>query len=276
MINAERAIVGDFRSRRPDQPAAGMRDIPTIEILGVQVAHIDRQRALAEIEKLGEQQSPASVYYANAHALNLATADTTYRLTLRRSDLVLNDGAGLAIAAWAQRAPFPENLNGSDLNPQILRIAARRGWPVYFLGAKPGVAVRAAEILSNDVPELRIVGCQNGYFPPSETTNVISAIRTSRARVLMVAMGNPLQERWIEYHLRETGATLGIGVGAFLDFVAGVVPRAPWWMNRIGMEWCYRLVQEPSRLWRRYVLGNPVFIGRVLTESLQIRRRAQR
>ena len=241
----------------------------TVEVLGVPVARLTAAAAREEIVRLYERDRPALVAYANAHTLNLASRDSGYREVLRSADIVLNDGAGLAIAGRIFGKPFPENLNGSDFNPAILEEAAARGWPVYFLGARPGVADEAAQRLSRRIPGLTVVGTRDGYFEDSESDAVARAIAATGAGVLMVAMGNPLQELWLNRHLEATGVRLGVGVGAFLDFSAGAVPRAPAWMNRLGLEWAYRLLQEPRRMWRRYVVGNPLFLGRVLKARLK-------
>lgn len=241
----------------------------TVEVLGVPVARLTAAAARHEVVRLYERDRPALVAYANAHTLNLASRDSGYREVLRGADIVLNDGAGLAIAGRIFGRPFPENLNGSDFNPAILEEAAAHRWPVFFLGAKPGVADEAAARLTSRIPGLLVVGTRDGYFAPSESGAVAAEIAATGTGVLMVAMGNPLQEMWLNRHLEATGARLGVGVGAFLDFTAGVVPRAPAWMNRLGIEWLYRLLLEPRRMWRRYVLGNPLFLARVLRQRIK-------
>ena len=243
----------------------------TVEVLGVPVARLTAAAAREELIRLYEQDRPALVAYANAHTLNLASRDSGYREVLRGADIVLNDGAGLAIAGRVVGRPFPATLNGTDFNPQILEEAASRGWPVYFLGARPGVAEEAARRLAGRIPGLRVAGTRDGYFAPSEADAIARSIAAAGAGLLMVAMGNPLQETWLNRHLEATGARLGVGVGAFLDFTAGAVRRAPGWMNRLGIEWVYRLLQEPRRMWRRYVLGNPLFLARVLKARLSRR-----
>jgi exopolysaccharide biosynthesis WecB/TagA/CpsF family protein len=177
---------------------------------------------------------------------------------------VLNDGKGVMLAARLSRRRFPADLNGNFFSPLVLHLAADRGWPVYFLGGGPGVAERAAEIVRGRLPALDVVGTHDGYFAPEDEDEVIQAIRDSGAAILFVAMGNPAQEWWLERCLDKTGARVGFGVGAFFDFQAGAVARAPGWMNRIGLEWIHRLVVEPRRMWRRYIVGNPRFMTRVL------------
>jgi exopolysaccharide biosynthesis WecB/TagA/CpsF family protein len=244
---------------------------PFVEILGVPIARLDAAAALGEIERLYDAGEPQLVAYANAHTLNLAYTDPEFARLLRGAGIVLGDGAGVMIGARVKGAPLPENLNGSDFNPKILQRAATRGWPVYLLGGRPGVAAQAGQRWRREIDGLEIAGARDGYFAPDASPQVADSIEASGAKVLMVAMGNPLQERWIARHLGATGARLGIGVGAFLDFSAGAVPRAPAWMNRAGIEWLYRLYQEPRRMWRRYVLGNPLFLARMARERLSRR-----
>ncbi|MBA3838776.1 MAG: WecB/TagA/CpsF family glycosyltransferase [Thermoleophilaceae bacterium] len=237
-------------------------------ILGVRVARMHRDAALRAVERLYDTPGPAVVAYVNAHTLNLAHRSNALRQALNSAALVLNDGIGLAIAARMQGRRFETNLNGSDFTPEILALAAEGGWPVYLLGGRPGVAEAAALHLVERVPGLEVAGCSHGYFAEDDTRAVVERVRASGCGVLLVAMGNPHQELWLARHLPGTGARLGIGVGAFLDFAAGAVPRAPAVLNRLGCEWVYRLAQEPRRLWRRYIVGNPLFLARVARERL--------
>jgi exopolysaccharide biosynthesis WecB/TagA/CpsF family protein len=241
---------------------------PTIEILGVPFARLGRADAVDAIESLYEREAPAFIAFANSHSLNLAAANPSYKEVLRRADLVLNDGKGVMIAAHIKGARFPADLNGNAMSPLILERAAARGWPVYFLGGRRGVAERAAKRLTNRLPALVVAGVSDGYFDPSDEGRVIGDIKRSEAGVLMVAFGNPVQEYWLDRKLASTGARIGLGVGAFFDFQAGEVPRAPDSLNRVGLEWAYRLAKEPRRLWRRYLLGHPLFLARVVRESV--------
>ncbi|MFN2594231.1 MAG: WecB/TagA/CpsF family glycosyltransferase [Actinomycetota bacterium] len=243
--------------------------VERIDILGIPVAKLTPEQARAEVVRLHQDEHPALCVYVNAHSINLAQRDAEYRRSLLDADLVLGDGAGIAIAARAQGDRFPANLNGSDFNPVILEEAAAHGWSVYFLGARPGVAERAAAALKVRIPDLTVVGTNDGYFTDDDA--VVQDVQRSGASVVMVAMGNPRQELWLKDHLGGSGARLGVGVGAFFDFSAGEVSRAPEWMNRIGIEWIYRLAQEPKRMWRRYILGNPLFLGRILVARFRHR-----
>lgn len=275
---ADGAEVIDLRDHLPQAPDAEVidlrdhRPLPTCEILDVPVVQATASSALAEIARLGSNDAPARVVYVNAHTLNLCSVDAEYRRVICESSVVLNDGIGVELAARIQRTTFPENLNGSDFNPRILELAAERGWKVFLLGGRPGVADQAATKLQASIDGLQVAGTRDGYFGRSQDADVAAAVKASRADVLVVAMGNPLQERWLADNLDATGCRIGVGVGAFLDFVVGVQKRAPLWMNRWGIEWVWRLAQEPRRMWRRYVVGNPVFLARVLRARLSHRR----
>ena len=233
-----------------------------MRILGIPVARLTSSDAMDRIAALLDDDRPSLVAYVNAHALDLAWDDPGYHEVLRGADLVLNDGIGVALAARMRGSRFPENLNGSDFNPRLLELAAERGARVFLLGAAGGIAERCAARLRQQAPSLQIVGTRDGYFGDAASDEIVGAVRRSRADVLLVAMGNPRQEEWLAEHLGATGCRLGVGVGAFFDFTVGAQRRAPGWMNKLGIEWVYRLIRDPARMWRRYVLGNPRFLLR--------------
>ena len=242
------------------------RAFPTIDILGVRFARLDPDAALAEAERLYELERPAMVAHANVHTVNLATEDPSYREILRAADMVLNDGKGVMLGARLLGDRFSADLNGNFFTPLLLRRAIERGWPVYLLGAKPGVAERLREVLARSMPGLEVVGSHHGHFTSDEEDRIVAEISAVGTGLLLVGMGNPHQERFLARRLNDTGARLGVGVGAFFDFMTGEVPRAPVWMNRYGLEWLFRLLQEPKRMWRRYLVGNPRFIAQVLRQ----------
>ena len=245
--------------------------VPTIDILGVPIARLTAAEALEEVEKLFARESPAFVAHTNAHTINLAYEDPSYRQTLQRADLILNDGKGVMLAARLHGKRFAQDLNGNFFGRLVMERAAERGWRIFFLGGAPQVAEKAADRLREEIPGINVVGTRDGYFDSDE--DAISTVKAADAELLMVGMGNPLQERWLERCLASTGARVGIGVGAFFDFIAGTVPRAPAWMNRVGLEWVHRLAQEPKRMWRRYLVGNPAFVLRNLRRRVRGRTR---
>lgn len=250
----------------PNAAAADVADTahstpaPAITVLGVDVHKLTVEQALSRIGGWGRGRAHM-LAYVNAHTLNQCVGDADLRDALGRADLVLNDGFGLSLAARMRGERFPENLNGSDFTRRLLQLAAQRGWSAFLLGGEPGIAETAARNLKRSIAGLEIAGVWDGFSGESEEL-LAERVRDSGADVLILALGNPLQELWLARNLEGTGVHVGVGVGAFLDFSAGKVMRAPHWMNVLGIEWCFRLIQEPRRLWRRYVVGNPLFLMR--------------
>lgn len=238
----------------------------TRDILGVAVtsaptdamiAHLDARLAAGARIKLG---------FLNAHTSNLAAKDPAFKAALA-GFLILNDGVGVDIAARRLHgARFPENLNGTDFVPAYLAGTAqpRR---LYLLGGRPGIAEAAAERLKALAPRHQIVGCRDGYFPPEETAAIVAAVAAAKPDILLVALGNPAQELFIDRHFEALETPLAIGVGALLDFLSGRVGRAPAFFRKARIEWVWRLGREPGRLWRRYLFGNSQFLWRVIRKG---------
>ncbi len=240
----------------------------TIEILGVPVVRAEVAECVAEVERLCREETPALVTYVNAHSLNVACKDAEYARLLRERFVVFKDGIGVGIGARLLGGRFPKNITFTDFSPLILRLVAAHGWRVFFLGSAPGVTARAAERLCAEIPGLCVAGTLDGFSIWKAETETLAAIRAARTDVLVIGMGNPVQEKWLARHFAETGARLGVAVGGYFDFAAAVRVRAPAWVTRSGVEWIFRLVQEPRRLWRRYVIGNPEFLARVALARL--------
>jgi alpha-1,3-mannosyltransferase len=237
--------------------------IHTRRILDVSVPVWRRSQAVERLDRQFEQGSNTIVAFANAHSLNLASSDARVREALSKA-VILNDGIGIDLASQLLfGTQFPDNLNGTDFMPYYLQ-QTRHRFRIFLLGGKRGVVERAAKLLSQACPRHPIVGCWDGYFARSEDAQVAQTIRASHADILLVAMGNPNQEIWLCNNLAATGCPLGFAVGGLFDFMAGEAPRAPVWIRTARFEWMYRLVREPRRLWHRYVLGNPVFMLRIL------------
>jgi len=252
---------GALYTRAQPQRETSSSAVPTLPILGVPISRLTGDQALDVIDEWVARGTCQTLAYVNAHTLNLSVHVDALHRSLKRSRLVLNDGVGLSLAARMRGERFPENLNGSDFTVRLLQLAASRGWGVYFLGGEPGIAELATARLIERIEGLRVVDVCHGFTRESDEL-LAQRVRDSGATLLVVALGNPLQEIWLDRNLEATGALVGIGVGAFLDFTAGRVRRAPRWMNAMGVEWCFRLLQEPGRLWRRYIVGNPLFLLR--------------
>jgi N-acetylglucosaminyldiphosphoundecaprenol N-acetyl-beta-D-mannosaminyltransferase len=233
-------------------------------LLGNRLDAYAPDEAMDELMRRLDERNRARVYFINAHCLNVASKDPSYRQALAEAELVLADGSGVLLGSRLLGIPVVHNLNGTDLVPRLLEKAAMRQRTVYLLGGMPGVAARVAATLQQRFDGLRIAGFDHGYVPRERHSDVVARIRAARPDILLVAMGVPLQEEWLREHWDELPVTLGIAVGALFDFLSGRLPRAPRWMRALGIEWSYRLLLEPRRLWRRYLVGNVTFMLRVL------------
>jgi alpha-1,3-mannosyltransferase len=237
--------------------------IPIRSILGVPISVSTASQSVELLDARFERGIPTIVAFANAHLLNVAFRDKRFLAVLQKL-VVINDGIGVDIASRILfGSPFPQNLNGTDFTPNYLRNTRHR-YRIFLLGSRPGVAESARKYLSNDHPKHRIVGCYHGYFPKEDTAKIVETIKASNADIILAGMGNPLQELWLADNLEATGCRLAFGVGALFDFLTGHARRAPAWVRAVRLEWFHRLIQEPGRLWRRYLVGNPLFIFRVL------------
>ncbi len=238
----------------------------TRDILGVTVASAPMSEMIAHLDARMAAGERIRLAFLNAHTSNLAGRDPAFSAILK-DFTVLNDGVGVDIAA--QRlygARFPENLNGTDFVPAFLaQTAAPRR--LFLLGGREGVALDAAAHLSALAPQHVIVGVRNGYFDPAETPAIVAEIAAARPDIVLVAFGNPAQERFIAAHFDALGCDMAIGVGALLDFLSGRAVRAPAFFRKARLEWVWRLGREPGRLWKRYLLGNSQFLWRVIRKG---------
>jgi N-acetylglucosaminyldiphosphoundecaprenol N-acetyl-beta-D-mannosaminyltransferase len=228
--------------------------------------------ALSRLRVMLAGQHAKHVAFVNPHCVNIAARQRAYRRSLARAHLVLPDGIGIKIASSILGQPLKQNVNGTDLFPRLCEAMEKDGKSIFFLGGEPGVAEAVARRVTNLWPSLRVVGVRNGYFGPDEEGEVVAQVRASKADLLLVARGVPVQDLFISRHLPMLGVKVAMGVGGLFDFVSGRTPRAPVWMRESGLEWVYRLMQEPGRMWRRYLLGNVSFMLRVTLQACGIRR----
>jgi N-acetylglucosaminyldiphosphoundecaprenol N-acetyl-beta-D-mannosaminyltransferase len=203
------------------------------------------------------QNSCKCLYFVNAHCFNVAMRDRYYHEVLNESDIVLNDGIGMEIGSRFARVHFKENMNGTDFIPKLLDYAISQLTGIYLLGSRDGVARKAAMVLNSKAHYNFVVGYHDGFFDKQEEKEIINSIDKSGANILLVGMGVPIQEKWISEHVPQLSQVkLAIAGGAILDFISGEIKRAPLWMRCSGCEWVYRLINEPLRLFKRYVYGN--------------------
>lgn len=225
------------------------RHLPSAEILGVRVHRLNMGEAVAAIMQMLTAEGHHQVVTLNAAMLYRAVRDEQFRQLVNSASLVTPDGIGVLLVGRILGIPFPAKVSGVDLADRVCAICANLGARIFLLGAGPGVVEFAAENLSRRYPGLQIAGVRHGYFHPHEEPAVVRAIKETGARMLLVGLGSPRQEVWIASNLRESGAAVGIGIGGSFDVYAGLVPLAPEWVRRAGLEWAYRVAREPRR-WR--------------------------
>lgn len=244
-----------------EKTAAGLADLAERpRIFGVPCDTVTMAAALEKLDELARRRNGFAAF-VNAHCLNVSCSDPEYRKVLNDADAVWPDGSGMRMAGRILGFPVPENVNGTDMFPLI----CAKPYRIFMLGAAPGVADTAMKKAAAKFPSARFVGAAPGFFADAdEERAVIARINALDPDILLVAMGVPRQEKWIDRHRSELKCGVALAVGGLLDFVSERIPRAPMWMRRCGIEWCYRLYREPARLFRRYIIGNPLFILRLL------------
>ena len=243
-----------------------MDKVQIIKIFGVPVSLVEFNTAVKLIENLIQKRTSNFAVLANVNTLNYAYQNKRYRQILQSADLILRDGTGVKWAANKMGVDPKNNFVGTDFIPRFCSATSSKKYGVFLLGARPGIAGSAAKKLQRLAPGLLITGYQHGYFDKDEEPSIINEISNSNSDILLVALGNPSQEMWIANNLNKLNVPLCIGVGALFDYLSGHIPRAPKWMLDAGIEWLFRLLIEPRRLWRRYLLGNPMFIFRIYRE----------
>lgn len=239
-----------------------------IVILGVAVDNITEDQAMAWIADYIAAGRPHHVVTVNPEFVMAARRNPAFRRVLRAADLATPDGFGLLLAARLQGARFRGRVTGIELTERLAREAAQRGWRLFLLGAAPGVAERAATALAARNPGLVIAGCYAGSPRPADEPHIRALIARAQPDVLLVAYGHPQQDLWIARNQPLLRVPVAIGVGGTFDELAGVVPRAPALLHRLGLKWVYRLYKQPWR-WRRIITAVPLFLAAVVADIPQ-------
>ena len=232
----------------------------TISFLDVNVDVVDTKGLCDRIVSFAHMGEKRQVMYVNTDCMLLSRKNETYRQVLNRCDLVYADGVGVVWGARLWGHNLPGRSTGADFLLEFCEVFAKNGLRVFLLGAKDPVAKEAAAKLSEKVAGLQIVGTHHGYFTQEDTQTVIDAVNAVQPHIIIVGMGAPYQEIWMDTNRDKFDAPVLWGVGGLFDFISGRTKRGPQWLLDNGLEWLCRLVVEPGRLWRRYLLGNTKFV----------------
>lgn len=246
-------------------------DVATQQLFGLQVAALDMGEVLALAERAVRTRERLLVGVLNAAKVVKLHHDAFLRDSLLECDLLLADGQSVVWASRVLGAPLPERVAGIDLFERLLDLADRDGLRVYLLGARQEVLDRVVQVCAERWPRAVVAGARNGYFSDAEAPGVADDVAAARADLLFLGMTTPKKEIFLGDHADRMGVPVMHGVGGSFDVLAGVTRRAPVRWQRMGMEWAYRLVQEPRRLWRRYLVTNSLFAWMLVRE--RVRRR---
>lgn len=269
-MNAERT------SNDPLPKTAAAETPATAEVLGVRFHNIDLEAFFLAVDRIIVAREPSYIVTPNIDHIVRLEFDVEFQQAYARAALVVCDSKPLMWAARLLGVALRQKLSGSDLVYWLSEHAAQKQYRVFLLGAAPGIAEEARDVLTAKYPQLTIVGC---YCPPIgfegdelENAKIQAALAKCRPDLCYVALGSPKQEKWMAAHAHEYGVPLMLGIGAALDFVAGRFKRAPRWMQRCGIEWFWRLCSDPRRLFKRYIIDDSRFFIMVAKEWVRGRR----
>lgn len=235
-----------------------------INVFGCPLDAVSMEQAVGQIyQAIQQRRSTTHCALNTAKLINMRHNAELYQ-DVSTSDLVTADGMGILLAARLAGHQISERVTGVDLMKHLLCLCAEKGLRPFILGAKQDVLDAAIEQLGIRYPELRLAGTRHGYFGPGEEASIVQQINNSRADCVFVGVPTPMKERFIARNRAQLEAPFVMGVGGSIDVLAGHVRRAPRWMQQTGLEWLYRLLQEPKRMWRRYLVTNTKFLGWLL------------
>ena len=248
-----------------------VNQLERINILGVGVNSLLVSELHQHLLDAVQQKLHIQVLHANVYGLNLAYQHRWLRQYLNKADIVFCDGAGVILGARLLQKYIPTRITYADWMWQLAEFGEEHELRFFFLGAKPGIIEQAKVHLLSRHPNLKISGYHHGYFDKAadhpDNTAVIQKINDAKPHILLVAFGMPLQEQWLRQNWSQIDANVALTGGAVFDYISGNLTRAPQWMTDNGLEWLGRLLIEPRRLWQRYIIGNPLFLWRVLKQK---------
>ena len=234
-----------------------------LSLFGLKVKNTSMDEAVNWITNTRSVSNQTQIgFFVNVHSINLSISEPTFFDELTKANALFADGSGMRLAATKAGFLLKGNNNGTDMLPHLCKRCIKNNQSLYFLGAQPGVAEKAAKKLTRKYPGLHIAGTEHGYTGADNTEQLIAAINESGCDVLLVAMGSPVQEQWLLEHQDKLTCTTALAVGGLFDFYSGNISRSPMWLREIGMEWVWRLMQEPRSKFNRYVIGTPLFLYR--------------
>ena len=231
------------------------------KIMNTYVNAVSMEETIKRVEQIIEKRKPTQHVVINASKVNLMEEDPELRRIVNSCPLINADGASIVWAAKKLGVPLKERVTGCDLFQELIKLASEKGYKIYLFGAKEEVVTKVKAIYEEQYPGIHIVGYRNGYFTEADEAEIVKDMAESGADMMFVAFSSPKKEYWVNKYLEQLNIPFVMGVGGSFDIVAGVTDRAPQWFQNHGLEWFYRFIQEPRRMWRRYIIGNAKFVG---------------
>lgn len=240
-----------------------------IKILNTYIDNLSMKETVAEVDKYIVAGKSLHLMGVNADKINTLQDDEQLRQIVNGCGIINADGASVIWASKVLKKSLKERVAGIDLMQELLVHAQTKGYGVYFLGAKENVIKKMIMIFKKKYPNLKICGYRNGYFKKDDWNEIALQIKQSGAQIVFVGITSPLKEYLVEYFQEQGLSCVFMGVGGSFDVLSGKIPRAPLWMQKMGLEWLFRVLQEPGRLWKRYLVGNVRFIVSVYKERFR-------
>lgn len=239
---------------------AAKKESTRYAIMNTYVNVVSMDETIRRVEKIIEKGKPTQHVVINASKVNLMEDDPELRRIVNACPLINADGASIVWAAKKLGVPLKERVTGCDLFQELVKVASEKGYKIYLFGAKEEVVAKVKAIYEEQYPGIRIVGYRNGYFTEADEPEIVKNMAESGADMMFVAFSSPKKEYWVNKYIDQLNIPFVMGVGGSFDIVAGVTERAPKWWQDHGLEWLYRFIQEPRRMWKRYIIGNARFV----------------
>ncbi|MBJ8325400.1 WecB/TagA/CpsF family glycosyltransferase [Streptococcus pacificus] len=238
-----------------------------VKILGVKINPLTMEETLVEVEKYLSKEKPLHLMGVNADKINLCISNPKIKKIVNESEIINADGASVVLASKYLGYSIPERVAGIDLMQELLLLSESKNYSVYFLGAKEEIVLKMLERFKTTYPNLKVAGHRNGYFSDDEIDIIQEEIRVLKPNIVFVGITSPKKEYLIDHFLNNGLTSVFMGVGGSFDVLSGSIKRAPLWMQKANLEWLYRVMKEPKRLFKRYFVGNVEFINHVLKEK---------
>lgn len=237
-------------------------------ILDTNIDALSMRETVDLVDKYVKNKEPLHLMGVNADKINMMGKNPRLKEIVNNCGIINADGASVVLASKFLKKELPERVAGIDLMEELIKLSSQKGYKVYFLGAKQKIVEETAKVLSERYPNLNVVGIKNGYFKEDDWPAVCEELKISNPDFVFVGITSPLKEYIVDYMQRQGVSGVFMGVGGSFDVLSGHIPRAPKWMQNSNLEWLFRVIQEPRRLFKRYFIGNSQFIKNVIKERV--------